>query len=140
MKASVFSKSSSSRADPGECKSNALPVWCSLYPGRARTLNISFSDIFPTILDIAENKILKRKSLDGGSFKKLLFNKSEKVLIIDDLIATGGTAEAAAKLIEMSGGSIAGFIFVINLFDLPGKEMLEKKSYTVKSIIEFPGH
>ena len=40
---------------------------------------ISFSDIFPTILDIAENKILKRKSLDGGSFKKLLFNKSDKV-------------------------------------------------------------
>ena len=67
-------------------------------------------------------------------------NKSEKVLIIDDLIATGGTAEAAAKLIEMSGGSIAGFIFVINLFDLPGKKLLEKKSYTVKSIIEFPGH
>ena len=40
---------------------------------------ISFSDIFPTILDIAGNKILKRKSLDGGSFKKLLFNKSDKV-------------------------------------------------------------
>ena len=40
---------------------------------------ISFSDIFPTILDIAENKIVKRKSLDGGSFKKLLFNKSDKV-------------------------------------------------------------
>jgi len=40
---------------------------------------ISFSDIFPTILNIAGNKILKRKSLDGGSFKKLLFNKSDKV-------------------------------------------------------------
>jgi len=40
---------------------------------------ISFSDIFPTILKIAGNKILKRKSLDGGSFKKLLFNKSDKV-------------------------------------------------------------
>ena len=48
-------------------------------------------------------------------------NKNEKILVIDDLIATGGTAEAAAKLIETSGGSVAGFIFVINLFDLPGK-------------------
>jgi len=66
--------------------------------------------------------------------------KNERILIIDDLIATGGTAEAAAKLIEMSGGSVAGFIFVINLFDLPGKKMLEKKSYTVKSLIDFPGH
>ena len=43
-------------------------------------------------------------------------NKSEKVVIIDDLIATGGTAEAAAKIIEMSGGiSIINFLFVINL-------------------------
>ena len=46
-------------------------------------------------------------------------NNGEKILVIDDLIATGGTAEAAAKLIKISGGSVAGFIFVINLFDLP---------------------
>ena len=43
--------------------------------------------------------------------------KGEKILIIDDLIATGGTAEAAAKIVEISGGKVAGFIFVINLFD-----------------------
>ena len=67
-------------------------------------------------------------------------SKNENILVIDDLIATGGTAEAAAKLIEMSGGSVAGFIFVINLFDLPGKNLLEKKSYKVKSLIDFPGH
>jgi len=42
-------------------------------------------------------------------------NKSEKVVIIDDLIATGGTAEAAAKIIEMSGGIVSNFLFVINL-------------------------
>ena len=54
-------------------------------------------------------------------------SKGEKILIIDDLIATGGTAEAAAKLIEISGGSVAGFIFVINLFDLPGNNLLKKK-------------
>ncbi len=66
--------------------------------------------------------------------------KNERILIIDDLIATGGTAEAAAKLIETSGGSVAGFIFVINLFDLPGNDLLKKKSYFTESLIEFPGH
>ena len=64
----------------------------------------------------------------------------EKILVIDDLIATGGTAEAAAKLIELSGGSVAGFIFVINLYDLPGNDLLNKKSYFTESLIEFPGH
>tara|TARA_B100001175_G_C19335180_1_gene554529 strand:- start:318 stop:845 length:528 start_codon:yes stop_codon:yes gene_type:complete len=66
--------------------------------------------------------------------------ENEKILVIDDLIATGGTAEAAAKLIELSGGSVAGFIFVINLFDLPGNGILKKKSYFTESLIEFPGH
>ena len=67
-------------------------------------------------------------------------NKGEKILIIDDLIATGGTAEAAAKLVEISGGKVAGFIFVINLFDLPGEKLLKNKGYFIKSLIEFPGH
>jgi len=67
-------------------------------------------------------------------------NKKESVLIIDDLIATGGTAEAASKLIEISGGSVAGFIFVINLFDLKGYNKLIKKNYKVENLIEFPGH
>ena len=67
-------------------------------------------------------------------------SKGEKILVIDDLIATGGTAEAAAKLIEISGGSVAGFIFVINLFDLPGNDLLKKKGYLTESLIEFPGH
>ncbi len=66
--------------------------------------------------------------------------KDEKILIIDDLIATGGTAEAAAKLIEMSGGSVAGFVFVINLFDLPGEKRLKENGYFVKSLIDLPGH
>ena len=67
-------------------------------------------------------------------------SKNEKILIIDDLIATGGTAEAAAKLVEISGGQVAGFIFVINLFDLPGNKLLNKKGYKTHSLIEFPGH
>ena len=67
-------------------------------------------------------------------------NENDEVLIIDDLIATGGTAEAAAKLIEMSKGKVAAFIFVINLFDLGGAEILKKKEYKVENLIEFPGH
>ena len=66
--------------------------------------------------------------------------KNEKILVIDDLIATGGTAEAAAKLIEISGGRVAAFIFVINLYDLPGNNLLKKKGYKTESLIEFPGH
>ena len=66
--------------------------------------------------------------------------KDDKVVIIDDLIATGGTAEAAAKLVEMSGGVISNFVFVINLFDLGGCNNLIKKGYKVENLIEFPGH
>ena len=66
--------------------------------------------------------------------------KNEKVIIIDDLIATGGTARAAAKLVEKSGGKIECFVFVINLFDLGGKDLLKKQSYKTLSLIDFPGH
>lgn len=66
--------------------------------------------------------------------------KDDSVLIIDDLIATGGTAEAASKLVEISKGKIAAFIFVINLYDLGGCDNLIKKGHKVESLIEFPGH
>ena len=66
--------------------------------------------------------------------------KNDNVLIIDDLIATGGTAEAAAKLIKMSEANVAAFIFVINLFDLDGCKKLEDKGFKVENLIEFPGH
>ncbi len=67
-------------------------------------------------------------------------NNEDNVLIIDDLIATGGTAEAAAKLIKISKGDVAGFIFVINLFYLGGCDKLLKQDYKIESLIEFPGH
>ena len=66
--------------------------------------------------------------------------QDETVLLIDDLIATGGTAEAAAQLIEVSKGKVSGFIFVINLFDLGGCNNLISKGYKVENLIEFPGH
>ena len=67
-------------------------------------------------------------------------NKGDSVLIIDDLIATGGTAEAAAKLVEMSKATVAAFVFAINLFDLGGSDNLVKKGYKVENLIDFPGH
>ena len=67
-------------------------------------------------------------------------NKDESILIIDDLIATGGTAEAAAKLVEISRGKVSAFIFVINLYDLGGSNSLIKKNYEVENLIDFPGH
>ena len=67
-------------------------------------------------------------------------DKEDSVLIIDDLIATGGTAEAAAKLVEMSGGNITAFIFAINLFDLGGSNNLVKKGHVVENLMDFPGH
>ena len=67
-------------------------------------------------------------------------SENDSVLIIDDLIATGGTAEAAAKLVEISKGNIAAFIFVINLFDLGGCDNLIKKGYKVENLMDFPGH
>ena len=67
-------------------------------------------------------------------------DEKDSVLIIDDLIATGGTAEAAAKLVEMSESNVSAFVFVINLFDLGGSDNLIKTNYSVENLIEFPGH
>ena len=66
--------------------------------------------------------------------------KNDNILIIDDLIATGGTAEAAAKLVEISNGNVSAFIFVINLFDLGGCNKLIEKGYKVENLVDFPGH
>ena len=61
-------------------------------------------------------------------------------ILIDNLIATGGTAEAAAKLVEISNSKVAAFVFVINLFDLGGSDNLVKNNYKVENLIDFPGH
>lgn len=61
--------------------------------------------------------------------------KGQKVLIIDDLLATGGTAMAAAKLVESLGGVVVGFIFVSELTALDGRDLL--KDYTVKTLIQY---
>lgn len=66
-------------------------------------------------------------------------NKGEKVLLVDDLIATGGTAEAATLLIEEAGGEIVECCFVIDLPDIGGRKRLEGKGYKVFTLCEFEG-
>jgi len=66
-------------------------------------------------------------------------NKGEKVLVIDDLLATGGTALAAAALIEKLGGVIAEMAFIVNLPDVGGETKLKQKGYGVFSLTEFEG-
>ena len=66
--------------------------------------------------------------------------KNEKVIVVDDLIATGGTAEASAKLVEKSKGKVEGFLFIINLFDLGGINLLSEKGYKTYCLMDFPGH
>ena len=110
---------------------------------------LSYSLSKPNILMRKKNKLPAEKysvdfELEYGKatleIHKDSIQTKEKIIIIDDLIATGGTADAAAKLVEKSGGEVAGFLFVINLFDLSGKTFLEKKGYKCYSLIDFPGH
>ena len=63
---------------------------------------------------------------------------ADKVLIVDDLLATGGTVKAVTELVEGLKGEIAGIAFVIELFDLNGRDKL--KGYDIYSLIKFPGH
>ncbi len=62
----------------------------------------------------------------------------QKVLIVDDLIATGGSAEASAKLVEELGGKVVKFLFVMELAGLKGRDRL--KGYDVESLITYPGN
>ena len=64
---------------------------------------------------------------------------NDKVLLVDDLIATGGTAEAATALIEQAGGKVVECCFVIDLPDVGGRKRLEAKGYKVFALCEFEG-
>jgi len=65
--------------------------------------------------------------------------EGEKILLVDDLLATGGTAEAAASLITKIGGEIVECAFVIDLPDIGGRKRLENNGYSVFALTEFEG-
>lgn len=67
------------------------------------------------------------------------FKACEKVLLVDDLLATGGTAEAGIKLIERLGAEVIGCAFIVDLPDLGGRSKLEKMGMEVHSLCSFEG-
>jgi adenine phosphoribosyltransferase len=83
--------------------------------------------------------ISKEYALEYGTatieMHKDAIKKGQKVFIVDDLLATGGTAKAIAQMIEEAGGIVAGFVFLIELEGLNGRKVLE--GYTVESIIKY---
>lgn len=91
------------------------------------------------------NKLLPRKtvvcqykteySLDGVKIHEDAIQKGERVLIVDDLVATGGTALATAKLVEKVGGKVAAFLFLNELTYLHPRKKL--KGYKIISLIKF---
>ena len=62
----------------------------------------------------------------------------QKVVVVDDLLATGGTAKAAATLVERLGGSVAKMLFLVELFDLKARARLA--AYDDDAVLKFPGH
>ncbi len=66
--------------------------------------------------------------------------KGEKVVLVDDLIATGGTAEAAVKLLRQLGAEVLAACFVIDLPELGGAEKLRKLNVPVRTLVSFEGH
>jgi len=110
---------------------------------------LSYNLTKPNILLRKKNKLPAEKysvdfELEYGKgtleIHKDSIKKGDKVVIIDDLIASGGTAQAAANLVERSGGEVLSFVFAINLFDLGGRKSLEQKGYKTFALMDFPGH
>ena len=78
--------------------------------------------------------------LDEMEMHRDAIDAGEKVILVDDLIATGGTAEGAVKLLKELGADVIAAVFVIDLPDLGGKAKIERLGVPVRTLVEFPGH
>ena len=78
--------------------------------------------------------------LDEMEMHEDAVTKGERVVLVDDLIATGGTAEGAVRLLRQLGANVLAACFVIDLPDLGGAERLRKLDVPVRTLISFPGH
>ena len=76
---------------------------------------------------------------DTVEIHKDAINKGDRVLLVDDLLATGGTAMAAATLIEKLGGVVAEMAFIVNLPDVGGEKLMKDKGYNIYCQTEFEG-
>jgi adenine phosphoribosyltransferase len=85
------------------------------------------------------DKVSESYELEYGSatieMHRDAIDRGERVLIVDDLLATGGTARAAARLVEKGGGEVVGIAFLIGLTDLEGEKLIE--NYEVFCVIEY---
>ena len=112
--------------------------------------------ILSTLLSLKFNKgiimIRKAGKLPGSTIKQTYgieygtavmelqsdsLRKGDRILIADDLLATGGTALAAARLVEDLGGNVAGFAFIIELSSLDGGKLLRERGYRVHSMVVY---
>lgn len=89
--------------------------------------------------DVISQEYALEYGTDQVEIHKDAFKKGAKVLLVDDLLATGGTALAAAALVEKLGGEVAEMAFIVNLPDVGGEQKLKKKGYKVFSLTEFEG-
>ncbi|GGE86930.1 adenine phosphoribosyltransferase [Stappia taiwanensis] len=78
--------------------------------------------------------------LDEMEIHKDAVKPGEKVILVDDLIATGGTAEAATKLLQQMGAEVVAACFIIDLPDLGGRARIEALDVPVRTLVDFPGH
>ena len=78
--------------------------------------------------------------LDEMEMHKDAIKPGDRVILVDDLIATGGTAEAACKLLRSMGANIESACFIVDLPDLGGRKKLEAMNVPVRTLVEFPGH
>lgn len=76
---------------------------------------------------------------DSIEMHKDALGDGARVLLVDDLLATGGTALASARLIEKVGGTVAEMCFIVDLPDVGGRKRLEAKGYRVFALVEFEG-
>ncbi|MCC0033391.1 MAG: adenine phosphoribosyltransferase [Brucellaceae bacterium] len=78
--------------------------------------------------------------VDEMEMHKDAVRPGQKVILVDDLIATGGTAEAAVKLLQQMGADVVSACFVIDLPELGGRKKIEALGVDVRTLVEFEGH
>ena len=78
--------------------------------------------------------------IDEMEMHKDAINEGEKVVLVDDLIATGGTAEGAVKLLQQQGAEVLAACFIIDLPELGGADKIRKLGVPVRTLVAFAGH